>query len=188
MVESKVSMEKYLSAIPLYDVSKSALSNELTAYSTLIDELNCEIERLLCECFIHTASSYGLENKELLISDVRDDLSIEQRRQMLKLRECIDTSSFTVSKIKQACDSFALCDCRFSEYPSLYTVAIEIVGDYTDAQMSLIKQQIKKIIPAHLTLSISFNGHTWEYSDSKSNKFSAIDKLGYSWKKIDNLV
>ena len=188
MIQSKASMENYLARIPLYDVKNESLSNELTVYSLLIDELNLEIEKMLCECFIDTASSYGLENKELLISDVRDDLTVEQRRAMLKLRENIDSSSFTVSKIKEACDSFALCKCKFTEYPSLYTVAIEILGNYTSAQISLIKQQIKKIIPAHLALSISFNGYTWYYSDLKNNRFSYIDNLDYTWEKIDNLL
>lgn len=188
MVNSSVSMEKYLERIPLYDVNNSVLSNELAVYSFLIDELNAEIEKMLCESFIDTASSYGLENKELLISDVRDDLTIEQRRAMLKLRENIDSSSFTVSKIKEACDSFALCKCKFTEYPSLYTVAIEIVGNYKDAQISLIKQQIKKIIPAHLNLSISFNGYPWSYNDLKNNRFLYIDNLDYTWEKIDNLL
>lgn len=188
MVESKVSMSKHLCGIPLYDVNNPLLSNELLVYSLLIDELNAEIEKMLCECFIHTASSYGLENKELLISDVRDDLTLEQRRKMLSFRECIDTSSFTALKIKEACDNFALCKCKFNEYPSLYTVAVEIIGNYKSSQMALIKQQIKKIIPAHLTLSISFNGYTWAYSDLKNNRFSYIDNLDYTWEKIDNLL
>lgn len=187
MVKSKASMESCLLTVPVYNVSDPLLVAELSAYSILIDELNEKTEEMLLECFIHTASSYGLENKELLISDVRDDLSVEQRRKMLALRECIDTSSFTVKKIKQACDSFALCECRFSEYPSLYMVAIEITGDYTNAQKSLIEQQIKKIIPAHLVVNISFNGHTWEHSDSKDNTFSYIDSLDYTFKEIDNL-
>ncbi len=187
MLESRVSMENYLSAVPVYDVNNPLLTAELSSYSFLVDELNEKIEEMLRECFIHTASSYGLENKELLISDVRDDLTVEQRREMLSLRECIDSSSFTVSKIKQACDSFALCECRFTEYPSLFTVAIEISGNYTSAQKSLIEQQIKKIIPAHLALSLSFNGYTWADCDLKNNRFLDIDNLNYTFKEIDNL-
>lgn len=188
MIQSKVSIRNYLADIPLYDAENPSLDVELSVYSFLIDELNLEIEKMLCECFIDTATSYGLENKELLISDVRDDLTIEQRRAMLRLRENIDSSSFTVKKIKEACDSFAQCKCKFIEYPSLYTVCVEIVGNYKSAQIALIKQQIKKIIPAHLNLNISFNGYPWSYSDLKNNRFEYIDNLDYTWEKIDNLL
>ena len=56
----------------------------------------------------------------------------------------------------------------------------KIFGNYSE-------KQIKKIIPAHLALNLSFNGYTWASSDFKNNRFSDIDRLNYTFKEIDNL-
>lgn len=187
-MDSRISMKKQLLNIPLYDINKPQLNNELKAYSLMINELNDEISRMLCECFISTAQSYGLEKRELLIGNARDDLSVQQRRKMLLLREEIDSNSFTVEKIKKACESFTLTSCNITEYPSVFIVSVDIFGNYSLSQKSWIKEQIRKIIPAHLKISISFNGYTWAYSDMKNNNFSYIDSLDYTWEEIDNMI
>lgn len=42
---------------------------------------------MLKEYFIDTAQSYGLTERERFTGAVRDDLSIEKRRELLKIRE-----------------------------------------------------------------------------------------------------
>ena len=65
MVNSSVSMEKYLERIPLYDVNNSVLSNELAVYSFLIDELNAEIEKMTADGTIaNLADQYAVAAEE----------------------------------------------------------------------------------------------------------------------------
>lgn len=188
MVDSFSTMKKHLSDTGVYDVESASLSNELSAYAFVINELNDLIYTMLNECFISTAVSYGLEYKERLIGNSRDDLSVEDRRKMLSLREVIDSNCFTVDKIKSAIESFCLRKCILSEYAKLCMTGIEISGDFTHAQKEWIKEQIRKIMPAHLFLNISFNGYAWAYNDLKNNTFSYIDNLDYTWETIDNLL
>ena len=188
MVDSFFTMKKHLNDTGVYDIENPSLINELKAYAFVINELNQGINTMLSECFISSAQSYGLEFKERLIGNIREELSTQDRRKMLSLRETIDSNSFTVERIKQAIESFCLRKCILSEYPMLCMTGIEISGNFTQAQKDWIKEQIRKIMPAHLSLSISFNGYTWAYNDLKNNRFSYIDNLDYTWETIDNLL
>lgn len=188
MVDSFFTMKKHLNDTGVYDIENPSLINELKAYAFVINELNQGINTMLSECFISSAQSYGLEFKERLIGNIREELSTQDRRKMLSLRETIDSNSFTVERIKQAIESFCLRECILSEYPMLCMTGIEIAGNFTQAQKDWIKEQIRKIMPAHLSLSISFNGYTWAYNDLKNNRFSYIDNLDYTWETIDNLL
>ncbi len=188
MVDSLDTMKKHLNDTGVYDIENASLLHELSTYAFVINELNEEINTMLNECFISSSESYGLEFKERLIGNIREELSTQDRRKMLSLRETIDSNSFTVDKIKQSIESFCLRECIISEYPMLCMTGVEISGNFTQAQKNWIKEQIRKIMPAHLSLSISFNGYTWAYNDLKNNRFSYIDNLDYTWETIDNLL
>ena len=186
MGDSYNSMAKSLGALSLYDLESENISNELKAYAFIIDEINDELIEMLQECFIDTASTYGLANRELIIGAVRDDLTIEKRREMLKLRESITKSSFTVEKIKESLRSFGL-EFELHEYPSLYIVNVNAKGSYTTEEQAWIRSEINKIMPAHLQVQVVFCGPTWEQSDENDSTFSYIDSLDYTWDTIDNL-
>lgn len=187
MKDAYISMKQATQKLGLYSFDNTNVSNELMAYSRTINELNEELLDMLFECFIDTACSYGLENREEIIGNVRNDLTLSKRREMLKLRESINQKSFTLAQIKESLKSFGLSDFEIYEYPSIYTIVVDIVGDFTFAQKAWIRTQIQKIMPAHQKVYAVFNGPTWEQSDSKNNNFSHIDSLDYSWEEIDNL-
>lgn len=186
MSDTYVSIKNALTPLSLYDFEGTNISNELKVYAMVLDELNDELCTMLDECFIDTASSYGLSQRELIIGDVRDDLSVEKRREMLKLRESICKSSFTVEKIKESLKSFGL-QFELKEYPSLYIVNVNAFGSYSQKEQAWIQNEVEKIMPAHLITQVVFCGPTWDQSDSKNNTFSYIESLDLSWDEIDNL-
>lgn len=187
MISSFESMRESLSKLNLYDFSKANISNELKTYAWFFDMLKEELCTMLNECFVDTAQSYGLSEREAIIGAKRDGVSILERRNMLLLRESINKSSFTVSKIKESLKSFGL-ECEVYEYPSQYTVVLDSIGDYSKSQIAWIKTEVEKIMPAHLNVEIIINGATWSYSDSKDNTFSYIDSLDMTWNEIDNYI
>ena len=103
MRDTYTSMKKALEPLVLYDFDDTNISNELKAYAFVLDEINRDIEEMLNECFIDTANSYGLSNRELVIGAQRDDLSVAKRREMLRLREGICKSSFTLFRHYMSC-------------------------------------------------------------------------------------
>ena len=179
-------MSGVLGKLFLYNFSGTEVMCEIKAYASVIDEMNNTLNKMILECFTDTASSYGLEQKELMIGAVRDDLSVEKRRSMLKLRESIDASSFTPDKIRKSLDSFGL-EYVLHEYPSLYIVVVDAVGEYSDAQKSWIRNQVKKIMPAHLEVQVVFNGIRWATIDSENRTFGTMDDYDLTWEEIDDL-
>ena len=179
------SMCDALAPLSLYEFDDTNVSYELQAYALVLDEINIKLTDMLKECFIETASDYGLSNREIVIGAVRDDLSVNKRRDMLRLRESITSSSFTLGEIKKSLESFGLQSVIY-EYPHLFTVVIEAVGSYSLAQQAWIRAQVEKIMPAHLSVQVIFGGPTWDNSDEKNNTFSYIDALDLSWDDIDS--
>ncbi len=179
-------MKKALLPLGLYDINDNNIDYELLSYAQVLDEMKFELTEMLRECFLSSAVSYGLYNREVIVGKKRDDLSIKERRNMLTLREQIDSSSFTLEKIRSSLESFNLL-CDIHEYPSLYMVVLDAIGEYTKEQKSWIREQVQKIMPAHLLVQVVFGGVTWQESDSKSNTFSYIDSLNLSWENIDDL-
>ncbi len=179
-------MQKALDGTALYDVSKPNINYELMTYKMVLDELNTKIVTLSNECFIETASSFGLENRELVIGAVRDDLTLDKRRQMLKRRELINSTCFTLSKIKESLLSFGL-DFELYEYPSLHEIVIIATDDYTKEQEAWIRSQVSKIMPAHQQVHVVFGGPTWSEIDNNNNSFLHMDNRGLTWESIDNL-
>lgn len=186
MEDALKSMSNALEALSLYDTNSKNISCELLAYASEFDKLNEKLIHMLNECFVNTATDYGLSEREKLIGAVRDDQSVEKRREMLKIRESIDSSYFTLSKIKKALKSFGL-DYVLYEYPSLYMVVVDAVGDYTKEQKAWISTQVQKIMPAHLSVQVIFNGISWASIDAKNNDFHDMDILNFTWQQIDNL-
>lgn len=186
MSDTYTSMKKSLTPLGIYNFNRTNINTELKAYAFVLDEINNEIQEMLSECFIDSAKSYGLTNRELVIGAQRDDLSVEQRREMLLLRESITKSSFTVQKIEESLRSFGL-QFDLLEYPSLYIVSVNARGSYSEKEQAWIRNEVEKIMPAHLIVQVVFCGPTWEQSDSKNSTFSYIESLDLCWDEIDNL-
>ncbi len=179
-------MRNVLNKINLYNFENTTVNYELKAYATVFDEVNNTLMTMLRECFIDSAKSYGLSMREQIIGAVRSDLSQSERQNMLKLRENINMSSFTLDKIKEALASFNL-DCTLYEYPSLYKIVIVANGEYKAEQQAWIRTQVEKIMPAHQQVFVVFDGLTFAQIDEKDNTYSYIDSLDYDWAQIEDL-
>ncbi len=179
-------MKNTLEKLNLYSFDGTTVDCEIRAYAYVLDKLNAELSQMLSECFIDSAESYGLKNREIVFTRERSDLDVIKRRQMLKLRESICMTSFTVEKIREAIKSFGL-DAVITEFPSLYLVRVDAVGDYSLIEQAWIQKEIEKIMPAHLSVQVIFSGPTWDESDAKGNTFASIDSLDFTWDEIDSM-
>lgn len=186
MKSSFENMRAVLSRTSLYDIDAKNVSNELMAYADVFDEVNKELRNMMDECFVSTAKSFGLSNRERVIGKVRDDLDELKRREMLLLRGAMNSQCFTVKSIKEALKSFGLVFSLY-EFPSQSTVVLDAIGEYSDAQKAWICSQVQKIMPAHLFVQVIFSGPTWTDIDTNNNTFDAIDSKNYIWQEIDNL-
>ena len=180
------SMKRALEPIRVYDMDSPNLNAELSAYAAELERLDGELDAILPERFISTATESGLSAYEELFGPSREELSVETRRNMLKKRFSLGGGDFTLNGIKQALDSFGL-SYVIAEYPSLCRLNIIAQTDYSKAEQSFIKREVEKIIPAHIEYQLVFNTMTWDELDSINKTFTDLDNDDLTWELIDEL-
>lgn len=183
------SMIKKLSPLGVYDLSEeSIVYAELAAFSAGFDALRESLEELLKESFVATAESFGIENTERLVGNVRSDLSISKRREMLIERLSLSVNDFTLRGFERMLRLMGV-EGEIEEYPFAQRIVINLSeGTYSLAQREWIVAQARELLPAHLEWDVVFAGFSWGDSDNAASTFAEIDAKGYSWKEIDYIV
>lgn len=174
-----------LSPIGFYSKNAEELHRELKTYATEIERLYAELGTMFRERFITTAQDEGLKMYEELFGPVRDDESVESRRQMLQLRMNLCNGDFTLEGIKKALDSLGL-QYVISEYPALGKLNIVATTDYSAQQQAWIRREVEKLLPASVEFQLTFNTLTWAQWDALNRTFAAIDNENQTWQEIDS--
>ncbi len=188
-MRSLTSMIEKLSPLGVYKLSEdSVVYAELVAFAVGLEMLRDTLDTLLKESFISTAEDFGIENHERLVGNVRSDLPLGKRREMLTERLSLASCDFTPKGFEKMLRLMGV-EGSIEEYPANQRIVINLSeGEYTEAQREWIVSQAKVLLPAHLEWDVVFAGFDWDASDSLSNTFAQIDGKGYIWKTIDYLI
>lgn len=180
-------MKDKLSPLEIYDLSDSTLIyKELVMYSAALDEISSLLEELERECFVQTAQSYGLSNREKIWGFERDDLTIEKRQSIILNRLNIDENNFTLDAMKNFL-SVVNFDADIEENPTENQILVNNrQTSYSKAERAWIKEQLINFFPAHLELIIDFRVITWEDIDNKNLTFAQMDSANFTWEDIEN--
>lgn len=178
-------MKDRLSKVRVYDDDAPALSWELKAYAVEIERLYTRLNEMFRERFISTAQDMGLSAYEKIFGPVRDDESVEERRRKLLMRLNLGNNDFTVDGFRKALESFGL-NYIISEFPELGRMNVIATTDYSPIEQAWIKNEVLKIVPAHIEFQLSFNTLTWEQWDGLNRTFSAVDNEDLTWDQIDD--
>jgi len=162
--------------------------NEICAYGAALDKFRELLDEFLRECFICTSESYGLDNREKLVGEVRNDLSLEKRRSMIITRNLLGDNDFTSEGFKKFMHSFGVTNYQIDEFPNQLKITVQVAGDHSESQQLWIENQIKMMIPAHLDGTITFQNMSWAEIDGKNLTFAEMNNKNYSWNYIDNLT
>lgn len=183
------SMIKKLTPLGVYNLSETGMAYaELAAFSAGLDIMRESLDTLLKENFVATAEGFGLENTERLLGNVRDDLTLSERREMLKERLSLNVTDFTLAGFEKMLKILGTPG-AVEEYPKSQRIVLDLTEEeYTEAQREWIVSQAKALMPAHLVSDIVFAGLDWKRSDSLANTFAQIDSKGLIWDEIDYLV
>lgn len=188
-MKSLESMINKLSPLGVYNLSEGSVNYaELAAFSVGLDILKDSLDEILRESFVLTAEGYGLENLERIVGNVRSDLSLSERREMLTERLSLSIGDFTPEGFGRMLRLMGV-EGEIEEYPAAQRIVINLSeGDYNNAQREWIISQAKELLPAHSEWDVVFAGFDWKKSDSLQQTFARIDGKGYIWKDIDYLV
>lgn len=180
------SMKKALLPLMIYRSDARNVGRELRTYADEIELLYDQLDVLIPEGFIATATDRGLREYEELFGPAQDALSAQTRRERLLGRMNLGEGDFTPAGIRQALDSFGL-EYVIAEFPTLNRLNIIAQADYTKAQQAFIRSEVAKIVPAHLEFQIVFNTLMWSELDARDKTFAALDNENLDWDEIDSL-
>lgn len=156
-MDSFTSMSKKMRATGLYKISEGNNNYaELKAYAAGLDMLFGKLDEMKSEYFIDTAQSYGIVNRERFTGAVRDDLTIEKRREMLKTRELTNETTCSPEAFEKIVAGYGLSSFTIKEYPSTRMVLITINDDLTESDKVWVRYMIANDFPAHLNVQVVF--------------------------------
>lgn len=151
------SMKNKLESTGLYRVEDgSNIKAELTAYAAGLDELFSQLDEILDECYVPTASGYGITQRELFIGVPRDEYTLDKRREMLINREQTIGLACTVDAYKKILKSYGLSDFTLTEDFSNQEVTISINDSLTDEIKTWINKRAQEDFPTHLTVTVTY--------------------------------
>lgn len=151
------SMKTKLEGTGLYDITaKSNIGAELLAYAEGLDPVFDMLEMMERELFIDTAEDFGIAERERFVGKVRDEYSLEKRRNMLKISEQKVGGKCTPDDFKRIVRGYGVENFTIAEAPTRNRVDIKISDTKTDAEKKLIEKRVKADFPLHLNVIISY--------------------------------
>lgn len=156
-MNSYTAMKNKLLPMQLYSLKKdSTVCRELRAYATGINILFDTLDEMTKECFIDTAQTYGITQREKLFGSERNEYDTDKRRTMLKDREQTIGLACTPAAFKKIIQSYGLSNFEITEKFSAQEVVITVHDSITDEMKNSIRQSAALDFPSHLIITVTF--------------------------------
>lgn len=151
------SMTKKLENTKIYAVKPGGRNYaEIKAFSVGLDMIFNELDEMLREYFIYTAQSYGLTERERFTGAVRDDLSVEKRRELLKIREQTNEKFCTPEAFNKILQGYGLGGFELIENPQKNALTVKIYDALDEQNKAWVNKMIENDFPAHLAVTVDF--------------------------------
>ena len=137
------SMTKKLENTKIYAVKPGGRNYaEIKAFSVGLDMIFNELDEMLREYYIDTAQSYGLTERERFTGAVRDDLSIEKRRELLKTREQTNEKFCTPEAFNKILQGYGLGGFELIENPQKNALTVKIYDALDEQNKAWVNKMI----------------------------------------------
>lgn len=147
-------MMKLLSAFRVYDKDNQFLIGEISAYEAGLNIALDLLRNIEEECFVATASDYGLYIKEHYFDYVPKSVTLQKRRSMLMSVLSVNENDFTLSGMQKFLNQYPM-QYTITESPKSNTLTVTIAGnDWVNENLSLVKNGINKFFPSHIQVNV----------------------------------
>lgn len=151
------SMTKKLENTKIYAVKPGGRNYaEIKAFSVGLDMIFNELDEMLREYYIDTAQSYGLTERERFTGAVRDDLSVEKRRELLKIREQTNEKFCTPEAFNKILQGYGLGGFELIENPQENALTVKIYDALDEQNKVWVNKMIENDFPVHLAVTVDF--------------------------------
>lgn len=156
MMSSFESMKTKLESTGIYNVADGTnVKKELLTYAEELDKVFDELSVMERECFIETAQSYGLSERERFLGVDRSSQTVEKRRELLKATEQL-RGDCTVQGFEQVIRGYGIENFKLVEHPTGNYLILYVYDELTDEQKAVIRSRVNEDFPAHLDVTIYF--------------------------------
>lgn len=176
---------KLIDYIPEDPLLKSKIFKKLfETRQKYIDEINFNINDLLKQCYIGTAT-WGIiywEKEFGLPVDITDTIENRRARCLAHLR---GSGNPTIEHIKSVALSYQCGDIDVIEDYENYAITIKflsVIG--IPPKMEDFDDTIRKIVPAHLGISYEFKYNTWGDIFNVFDNWDEVNKYFDSWEEV----
>lgn len=181
------SLTKKLSPLNIYNITEgSNILAELSAYAYALDKHRANISTVLRECFISTGETYGIELREKVFGNIREDYTLEQRREMLQLRRGFGSSDFTPAGFDKFMRSLGVGSYNLLEMSGTNEISVTLNNTFNNTDTKWIENQINQIMPAHLKTYVYYGGPTFTQIDGADLTYAEFDVNNKTWTQLDN--
>jgi len=186
MTESIKNIYRMLRPLSLYMLNgQSGVDCELMAMDSGFALLENELSTLFAESFVQTAGSFGLRlREELLQLPMSSQFSIEAMRERILYRLAVAPTDFNLEGIQNAMRGAGL-DAVIEEFPGEYKIKVEGETFVSDSFFDSLKEDVLKMLPAHLFVDFEIGNLTWSAIDSADNSFGQLDSMDFDWYTFD---
>lgn len=151
------SMKQKIEQTGLYRVTEgSNIEKELAAYAEGLDALFDGLAEMERECFIETAESYGLSNREGFLGYDRSGEATAERRSFLEIAEQL-TGECTVEAFNKTLEGYGLKSFGIAEKPANDMMIVYVYDELTDEEKSVLQSRMIADFPLHLVISVSYS-------------------------------
>lgn len=181
-----LSIKSKLKPLGLYKFSENSLINaELESYCEGLNIIYQKLTELERECFISTATSYGIEYRQKLFGPVNDNIPLANKRESLIYKKSINSNSCTKSDMEKAMSACGM-NGYIIESKGTNSMSFNCIELVQGLDKNEAKSQAQNFLPIHLNVDLDFSELSWIYIDNQDLTFSEMDSKDFTWNQIDN--
>lgn len=152
------SMVTKLASLRLYDFSEgSEINIELSVFAAELDTAFARLDEMTRECFIETAQSWGISEREKFTGKEKVSLSLEKRRELLKTAQYVTGADFRTPGFEEFVRSCGAQDFTYIEAPSVSKINLTINDDLDSGAKKLLEERLDAYCPAHCKMIIRYS-------------------------------
>ena len=171
--------------IPTFNLKGHVFYNIFTSRQAQIDKLYDNIEDLVNQCFISSAT-WGIIYWEQELGLKIDETDTLENRRARCLAQIRGTGNCTPEHIKFVAKSFGYGDIDVIEDFEHYRFTIKFTSTKgIPPKMEDFKATIRTISPAHLGIYYEFTYITWDEFDSYNKSWNEWDALNLAWDEFE---
>lgn len=175
-----------LAYVPKFIQTARAYKAIIDAEGTEFDLLRTNLEDILKQFYVETATEWGLDLWEQMLglkSYAGKPLDQRRSRIISKLR---GMGTVTVSLIKNVAESYVYGAVEIIENPAQYSFTVKFIDARgVPPNIDDLKAAIEEIKPAHLAVAYEFRYLIWDELDAKNITWDQLGAKNLTWDEFE---